>query len=109
MPTFVEFLICYLATAVVWVIALVLYNTFIESLHFGPLGSFTIKSAFLLLAVVLVVMFVPLGGWLSLLVWGIGLLFLFHMDAWEMRMLIGMVWLTNIGLSALLFASFGAH
>jgi hypothetical protein len=87
--------IAFLVTFFIWVVVLIIYSTMIESFDFGYLPAFLLKSVILVTAVVLVVMFVPFGGLLSLLVWAVGLMTLFRMDAWGSRILVMLIWAVN--------------
>lgn len=106
MEHLIIFGIVFVITFVIWVIVLVLYSALIESFDFGPLLAFAAKSAILVALVSLTRIYVPWGGWLSLLVWGLGLVVLFRMDLWEARILVVLIWGLNfvvgIGLFLLL-------
>jgi hypothetical protein len=89
-------------TAVLWVVVIVIYSMFIESLDFGRLSTFALKSVVLVAIVAVVVTFVPYGGWLSLLVWWVGLMAIFRMDLWQSRVLVVLLWGVNFAAGLIL-------
>jgi hypothetical protein len=90
------FPIIFLYTAVLWVVVLVIYSTFVESFDFGVLSTFAWKSVILIAIVAAVETFVDYGGWFAVFIWALGLLVLFRKDLWEMRILIVMIWVSNL-------------
>ena len=95
-------------TAIVWVVALVIYNHLFEPFDFGALSSFIWKSAILVVLASLVITFVPFGIFVSLIVWLAGLMLIFKKDPWECRILVALIWVTyflvNMAMSLLLDA-----
>src|SRR5262245_28385106 len=89
------FVIVLIYSAILWVVVLVLYSVLMESLDFGPLPTFALKSLGLVTAVAIVVTFVPYGNYFTLLVWWLGLMVIFKMDLWECRVLVVLVWACN--------------
>jgi len=95
MSAMLLFAIVFLYTAVLWVVILFIYSTFVESFDFGVLSTFAWKSAILIAIISAVTVFVPYGGFFTLLIWALGLLLLFRKDPWEARILIVMIWVSN--------------
>jgi len=96
MSVMLLFAIAFLYTAVLWVVILFVYSTFVESFDFGVLSTFAWKSAILIAIISAVEVFVPYGGGFVLLIWGLGLLILFRKDPWEWRILIVMLWVSDL-------------
>jgi hypothetical protein len=96
MSALLLFTIIFLYTAVLWVVILFIYSTFVEPFDFGVLSTFAWKSVILVAIVSAVETFVPYGGWFAVFIWGLGLLILFQKDLWEMRILIVMIWASNL-------------
>ena len=84
--------IVFVYTVIVWTAVLVVYNLLFEPFDFGALSTFAWKSAILVLIASLVITFVPLGIYASLLVWLIGLMLIFKKDPWECRVLVILIW-----------------
>lgn len=99
----VIFGIAYAVTLVIWLIVVLIYNKVIESIDFGSLPRFVLKSLLIVAVVVPVIFYVPFGGYLSFAVWGIGLMIIFHMDVWEAKMLVMLIWAVNFAASIMLF------
>jgi hypothetical protein len=89
------FAIVFAYSAVLWVVVLVIYSAFVESLDFGRLSMFGLKSVVLIGIVAAVNTFIPYGGLLTLIVWAIGLVIVFRMDLWEIRVLVLLLWGVN--------------
>lgn len=89
------FAIIFAYSAVLWALVLVIYSAFVESLDFGPLSTFALKSVILVGIVAAVATFIPYGGLLTLIVWAIGLVIVFKMDLWEIRVLVLLLWGVN--------------
>ena len=90
--------------AVIWVVSLVLYSLLVGGIDFGSLGIFSLKSAGLV-AVVVVVMFIPFGGWLALAVWWVGAVLVCGMEFWEAKVLVLIVWALSFLLRLALFTA----
>jgi hypothetical protein len=95
MPALLLFLIIFVYSAVLWVVILFLYSTFVESFDFGILSKFAWKSAILVGIVAAMEAFIPHGSWFTPFVWGAGLVILFRRDAWETLILVVMIWVAN--------------
>jgi hypothetical protein len=95
MPEFAVFIIVFIYSAILWVAVLIIYSAFIESLDFGRLSTFALKSVILIAIVAAVVSFVPWGGFLTFPLWGLGLIIIMRVDLWEARMLLALLWVVN--------------
>jgi hypothetical protein len=84
--------VVYVYTSIVWVFVLIIYNLIFEAFDFGALTTFAWKSAILVGVVTLVIVFIPLGVFASLLVWLVGLMTIFKKDPWECRVLVILIW-----------------
>lgn len=100
------FVVSFVLTSLVWVVVLVVYNAFIGTFEFGPLGLFALKSAGLIAVVVAVGLFVPGGRWLTLLVWALGILILFRPEARDLGFLVLLIWVANILVGLVLLSLF---
>jgi hypothetical protein len=83
---------------VIFFVAVIITSLAIEALDIGEIHV-AIFKAFLLVLVVNLVRLVPFGGYLTLLVWLVGLMALFRLDLWEARMVILINWLLNMAVS----------
>jgi hypothetical protein len=80
MSDFALFCVVFAYSAVLWVVVLVLYSMLVESLDFGRLWLFAVKSLVLIGVVAAVVRFVPGGILVSMLAWGVGLVLIMRLD-----------------------------
>jgi hypothetical protein len=94
MDYFVAFLIVMVVHAVILAVALAV-GMYLQSFQFGVLHVFAAKAVGLLVAVTLLLLFVPFGFWISLLVWFVGFWLLFEIDPREAIILTGIVLAMN--------------
>jgi hypothetical protein len=80
MSEFALFCVIFLYSAILWVVVLVIYSALVESLDFGRLWLFAVKSLVLIAGVAAVVTFVPGGIFVSMLAWGVGLVLIMRLD-----------------------------
>jgi hypothetical protein len=83
---------------VIFFLAVIITSVAIEALDIGEIHAAVFK-AFLLVVLVNLVRLVPFGGYLTLLVWLVGLLVVFRLDLWEARMVLLINWLLNMAVS----------
>lgn len=104
-PEFILVLIIlYVINFGIWVAALFVYHTIVGGIEFGPLLEFALKSALLVLVATIVLVAIPLFGIPMLIVYWIGLVFLFGMEFWEAKFLVFIIWALNFGMGLLMFA-----
>jgi len=96
------FTIVFIYTAILWVVVLLIYSAFIESFDFGALSTFALKSVIIVGVIAAVATFVPYGGLLNLLIWGLGLVIIFRKDLWEVGVLVILLWAVNFAAGLIL-------
>ena len=102
------FAIVFAYSLVLWGIVLGVYGLVIEPIDFGYLPTFAWKSLLLVGVVALVVTFIPLGRFLTLIVWWVGIAVIFRMDFWECRMVVFLIWGINLLMSFAIMAMFSS-
>jgi predicted Zn finger-like uncharacterized protein len=98
-------------STVIFFVAMFLSSIWFGAIEIGEIHVAVVKS-FALLLVVNLVTLLPLGGYLALAVWLVGLIGLFRLDLWEARMLIFVNWVLNFLLRSFVFTallSWAAH
>lgn len=106
MEPLILFAILYVLLSIIFGIATTLYVMLVGGVDFGTIWVFLAKAA-ILVGLVSFVMLLPRGsGWLALLVWWGGVMYLFEMDYWEARIMALFIWgltiATRFGLIAFL-------
>jgi hypothetical protein len=88
------FILTFAASIVILVVSMMLTSSALGGVEFGQVHVVIFKGAVLLLAVNGIGL-LPYGVWLSLPVWWLGLMVLFHIDFWEARTLVVINWVLN--------------
>ncbi|OAI40048.1 hypothetical protein AYO40_05235 [Planctomycetaceae bacterium SCGC AG-212-D15] len=76
------------------ILSMIISSHLAGGIEFGEI-HIVIPKAMGLLLIVNIVSLVPLGGFVALIIWVIGLMVLFHLDFWECRFLIFINWVLN--------------
>jgi hypothetical protein len=92
-------------STVIFFVAMYLSSVLVGAMEIGEIHVAIVKSFIILFAVNLVSL-APFGGFISLVVWLVGLMTLFRLDLWEARMLLFINWVLNFGLRFFVFAAF---
>jgi len=89
------FLIMLPISTVILILSMVISSALAGGIEFGEI-HIVIPKALVLLLVVNLIGLLPLGGYLALPFWLFGLMFLFDLDFWETRFLLGINWILNL-------------
>lgn len=81
-------------STVILIISMIISSQLAGGIDFGDVREVIPKAVGLLL-LVNVIGLIPYGGWVTFPIWLFGLMFLFHLDLWESRLLITINWLLN--------------
>lgn len=81
-------------STVILIVSMIISSQLAGGIDFGEV-QVVIPKAIGLLLFVNVIGLIPYGGWVTFPIWLFGLMFLFHLDLWESRLLIAINWILN--------------
>jgi hypothetical protein len=85
----------FVLSVVILIVSMFIASAVAGGIDFGSVSGVLLKAIPLLL-VVTGLSFVPYGNWIAIPVWWFGLMALFHLDFWEVRILVVVNWLLNL-------------